>query len=308
MIHKREDIYWQERAEKNYKFTSHGMVIMKIKKIFTGILGVILGMVSIIAAEIPAPPLTAIIGAFGEDIRLIENKIQDKEVHLFIGIKFSRGKLNGRNVVLAQTGVGKVNAAMTTAVLLDRFHPAEVIFTGIAGGINPGLQPGDVVIAEKIVQYDFGKWEANGFKPDTAVNPLNGKPNPCFFPSDTRLIALARKASARVEFAAIELEKEKRKPRCITGIIASGDAFIAAPSKKNELQQQFQADAVEMEGAAIAQVCYQQGVPFIVIRSMSDNADAKANLDWKRFHQTAAGNSAQLVITLVELLNTSNAQ
>lgn len=281
---------------------------MKFRKLFTAVFTIVIGAVSIIATETSTPPLTAIIGASREEIRLIERKIQDKKDHVFIGINFSQGKLNGRNVILAQTGVGKVNAAMTTAVLLDRFHPTEVIFTGIAGSINPTLQPGDVVIGEKTVQHDFGEWGMNGFRPNPTRNPVNEKTNPFFVPSDARLVGLAQKASARTEFTAIPLDNEKRKPRCITGIIASGDAFIAAPSKKNELHKQIQADAVEMEGAAVAQICYQQGVPFIVIRSMSDNADAKANMDLKRFYQTAAGNSAQLVITLVELLNTSGAQ
>ena len=283
------------------------MLMMKFRKLFAVIFAIIIGAVSIIATESP-PPLTAIIGAFGEEVGLIERKIQDKKDLVFLGINFSQGKLNGRNVVLARTGIGKINAAMVTAVLLDRFHPTEVIITGIAGGINPDLQPGDVVIGEKTVQYDFGEWGTNGFRSNPTCNPAHEKANPFFVPSDARLVGLAQKASARAEFTAIALDNEKHKPRCITGIIASGDAFIASASKKNELRKQIQADAVEMEGAAVAQVCYQQGVPFIVIRSMSDNADATANMDLKRFYQTAAGNSAQLVITLVELLNTSGAQ
>lgn len=281
--------------------------MMKFRKLFTATFTIIIGAVATIAAESP-PPLTAIIGASGEEVRLIERKIQDKKDQVFIGINFSRGKLNGKNVVLARTGVGKINAAMVTAVLLDRFHPTEVIITGIAGAANPDLQPGDVVIGEKTVQYDFGEWGMNGFRPNPTRNPANEKTNPFFVPSDARLVGLAQKASARTEFTVIALNNEKRKPRCITGIIASGDAFIAAPAKKNELLQQFKADAVEMEGAAVAQVCHQQGVPFIVIRSISDNSDAKAAMDLKHFYQTAAGNSAQLVITLVELLNASGAQ
>jgi adenosylhomocysteine nucleosidase len=279
---------------------------MKFKKSFKVVFAFLAGAVLIMAAENP-PPLTAIISAFDEEVRLIDGRLQDKKVSSFLGLKFSQGKLKGRNVVLARTGVGKVNAAMTVAVLLDHFHPAEVIFTGIAGGINPDLQPGDVVIGEKVVQYDFGEYGTNGFRTNPTRNLADGK-NPFFIQSDARLVTLARQAAVRTEFTAIATETKEHKVRCLTGVIASGDVFVSSPSRKNELRRQFQADAVEMEGAAIAQVCYQQRVPFIVIRSMSDNADERARIDVERFYQAAADNSAKLVMALVEMLNTSITQ
>jgi adenosylhomocysteine nucleosidase len=276
---------------------------MKFGKLFVLIFAVTVTAASDRPADTSRPSLTAIIGASGEEVRIINDRIQDKQVEAFLGINFIRGKLNGRNVVLAQTGIGKVNAAMTTAVLLDHFHPAEVILMGTAGGINPNLQPGDIVIADKTIQHDFGELTANGFKPRAFVNPLDGKPNPCFFPSNARLVGLARQAAGNTQFTTVGKGKQERKIRCVTGIIATGDSFIASPAKKDELYRQLKADAVDMESAAAAQVCYQQSVPFIAIRSISDSADAKADADYEHFHQTAAANASRLVMAVVALLN-----
>ena len=254
-------------------------------------------------AEEHTSPITAIIGAFDEEVQIIENEMQSKQIQTIIGMKFLVGKLKGRSIVLAQTGVGKVNAAMTTTLILDHFQPTEVIFTGIAGGLNPKLQPGDIIIGKKIAQHDLGDFTSSGFIKEGVKNPINGIRNPVFIPSDSRLVALAQQASKNAIYEMIIKTKGAgRQPQVLTGTIVTGDIFIASSSKKIELRENFQADAVEMEGGAVAQVCYQQKVPFIVIRSMSDEADQNAQLDIKQFYKVAARNSATLVISLVGLL------
>ena len=279
---------------------------MKCNPIPIVILFAVISSGSFAGVEMQAPPLTAVIGASGDEVRLIEGKLQNREILRFIGISFTRGKLDGRDVVLAQTGIGKVNAAMTIAVLLDRFHPAEVIFTGIAGSINPELRPGDIVIGEKTFQHDFGELTTAGFKLNSFSNPVNGKSNPLFFQSDPRLVALAREAVNKAGFMVMGIEGNGTKARCMTGIIATGDIFIASPAKKDALYRQFKADAVDMESAAVSQVCYQQQVPFVAIRGISDSADAKADENYRRFLQIASSNAVQLATALVQLLNSSN--
>jgi adenosylhomocysteine nucleosidase len=210
--------------------------------------------------------------------------------------------MSDRDVVVAFTGVGKVNAAMTTTLLLEHFDPCEVIFTGIAGAVDPNLSPGDIVIAEKTAYHDMGTVWPEGFFPKGIKNPLDGWHNPVFFDADKRLFALAQAAAKKVDLAPVNTGEGERKPNISPGIIVTGDVFVASETKCAELRKTFQADAVEMEGAAVAQICYQRHVPCLVIRSISDNADAGARADSMMFHMMAAKNSASLVSDIVSLL------
>ncbi len=252
----------------------------------------------LLSASSFAEELTGVLGAFGDEIRMIKDSLKDKEACSYLGIKFVKGTLNGRHVVVAETGVGKVNAAMTTAVMIDRFHPVEVLFTGIAGGIAEDLKPGDLVIGERLVQHDLGLLAQDGFKLEGERNPANGVRNPVYFKSDERLVGYAKLAFEKTRFISIDGEAPKLK----TGLIATGDCFVASDAKKAELQKNLDAQAVEMEGGAVAQICYQQSVPFIVIRSISDKADANAKTDIKSFYITAAENSARLVGAIAETI------
>jgi adenosylhomocysteine nucleosidase len=232
----------------------------------------------------------------------------DMENAQFLGISFTTGTLEGRKIVLAETGVGKVNAAVATALLLEHFNPREVIFTGIAGGVNPDLLPGDIVIGAATAHHDYATVMADGIENMATRNPASGKLNPVYFASPDELLRLAGKARGLVDLEPIVTTAGERKPRFVEGIIATGDSFIASSSKKGELRARLQADAVEMEGAAVAQVCYQIRTPCIVIRSLSDNADDMATLDLERFYRIAANNSARLVIALVGLLAADSQQ
>jgi hypothetical protein len=133
-------------------------------------------------------------------------------------------------------------------------------------------------------------------------NPVSGERNPVFIPSDPALVVLAERVASNTTFETLKAGGASRNPRTHTGTVASGDVFIASEDKKRFLAEEFGADAVEMEGAAVAQLCYQQEVPFIVIRSISDNADQNAELDLERFYQAAAENSAALTMALLREL------
>jgi adenosylhomocysteine nucleosidase len=259
-------------------------------------------MAMTVYAEQPYIPVTAIIGAFDEEVRLIQQEMENRKVETYLGVKFSIGNLRGRSVVLAYTGIGKVNASMTTTLLLDHFQPKEVFFTGIAGSLNPKLSPGDIIIGERLIQHDLGQYTSEGFMPDGVRSPVDGAKNPVIFFSDPDLVKIVKEGSQITSFAPITQDSVRRKPSVVTGTIVTGDAFISSQTKRLELQEQFRADAVEMEGAAVAQVCHQAGTPFIVVRCISDKADEFAKRDLNRFYKIAAQNSANLILKVVELL------
>ncbi len=253
--------------------------------------------------EVSSEPITAILGAFEKEIIMLENRLTEQQQQRIEGMKFVSGKLNGKRVVIAWTGIGKVNAAMTATLLIEHFKPSELIFTGIAGGINPQLWPGDIVIAAETAHHDMGVLTPQSFDYRGAMNPLDGLRNPVFLPADERLLELAEKAAGQLKLEMIETTAGERLPKIIKGIVVTGDVFVASPEKCAELRQQLGADAVEMEGAAVAQICYQRRIPHLVIRSISDKADEGAVLDKQLFQMAAAKNSASLVTEIIKCKN-----
>ena len=248
-------------------------------------------------------PTTAILGAFNKEIMMIEQQLTEKQQQRIEGMKFVTGKLYGNSVVVAWTGIGKVNAAMTTTLLLEHFTPNGVIFSGIAGGVNPKLAPGDIVIAAETAHHDMGILGENGFYNRGVINPLDGIRNPVFLLADERLLKLAEKAAEQVELEKIKTTVGERSPRIIKGVVVTGDVFVASQEKGAELHEKLNADAVEMEGAAVAQICYQRQIPHLVVRSISDKADKTARMDSMMFQEMAAKNSSTLITKIAELLS-----
>jgi adenosylhomocysteine nucleosidase len=253
-------------------------------------------------SETNSVPVTAILGAFEREVTLLEDRLTERLEHQIEGIRFVAGKLNGRNVVVVWTGIGKVNAAMTTTLLIEHFKPKHIIFTGIAGAVNPELRPGDIVIAEKTAHHDMGTVWPEGLFVKGVKNRLDGIENPVFFPTDEMLVTLAQQAAERIDMQRIETVAGQRKPKIITGVIVTGDSFIASTEKCAELRKKLEADAVEMEGAAVAQICYQRQIDHLVIRSISDSADEGAVFDKQMFYILAAKNSSDLVAEMINLL------
>ena len=252
-----------------------------------------------LAQDKPAPPpLTMVLCAFDTEAEVLHQSMTDIEERDIAGLKFTIGQLRGRHIALAQTGIGKVNAAMTTTAAVLMLHPNEVVFSGIAGGLSAKVHPGDIVIGASIAQHDFGRIESEGFK-NTPTDAYGGGHNPLFFPADGHLLQSASAAAANLKLEGVPGKDGLRPPSILEGIIVTGDTFVASSAKKAELVKQFKADAVEMEGGAIAQVCRQFNVPCIIIRSISDNADESANIDLKQFYKIAAANSARLIMELL---------
>jgi adenosylhomocysteine nucleosidase len=250
----------------------------------------------------PAAPVVAILGAMTIEVEALEGQLTGRKERTVQGVRFATGALNGRTVVVAHSGMGEVNAAVAATLLVEHFQPAHVLFTGIAGGVNPDLGPGDIVIGSQTAHHDYGELTPKGFRPLPTVNPLTRKPNPLLFAADAGLLAAAEKAAADLKLARVKTGKGDRAPRVVTGVIVTGNMFVASTTKSRELRKDFKAEATEMEGAAVAQVCWQQGVPCLVIRSLSDDAGDQAQEDVRLFEKTAAQNSALLVTGIVARL------
>ncbi|MFA6292223.1 MAG: 5'-methylthioadenosine/adenosylhomocysteine nucleosidase [Victivallales bacterium] len=247
--------------------------------------------------EVKRGPVTGILGAMPVEVQMLESQLQGKKTEKILGVEFHSGVLNGRNVVIAVGGIGKVNAAMTATLLIDHFRPSEVIFSGVAGGLNPDLAPGDIVLGEKTAQHDYGEITASGFSPQPT-----GKDVPLFMNAPERLLSLAEAAAKDAALEKVPTTQGERFPRVIRGVIVTGDVFVADAAKTDALRKMFKADAVEMEGASVTQVCWKQNVPCLIIRCVCDKADASAGADFEHFLKSAAANSSKLTMSLMRLL------
>lgn len=241
---------------------------------------------------------TAIIGAFADEVEVLKKEIKNRKERKIEGLTFYTGQVEGKKIVLVQGGIGKVNAAVTTTLLLEHFRPREVLFTGIAGGLNPDYHPGDIVIATQVAHHDYGRFLTEGMQQRPTRNPYNFRENPVYFQSDSTLLLVTGLVVPKVKLEPVG----DYKPRIHTGIVVTGDVFMASDSASLSIRKKMKADAIEMEGAAVSQVCYQQKVPFLVIRSLSDNANHSASVDMHKFGPVAARNSATLIRALLQRL------
>ncbi|MEZ0538772.1 5'-methylthioadenosine/adenosylhomocysteine nucleosidase [Fibrella arboris] len=243
-------------------------------------------------------PITALLGAFGEEVKLIEEALQHPEVVDLQGHRFVTGMLGTQQVVVTLTGIGKVNAAMTTAFVMAHFRPSRVIFTGIAGGVRADLQPGDLVIGGEVGFHDVRSVTLTMEPTRQSMHPVSYALNPLYFPADAAMLRLAETSAQTIEFETVP--GFDRPPLVTVGRILTGDEFVHSAKRSDELRSEYGADAIEMEGAAVAQVCYQQQIPCLVIRSLSDRADSHAVIDLLAFLSTAARNSARLVTEMLK--------
>lgn len=224
----------------------------------------------------------AVIGAMEEEVARLRSKIEDREIEHIAGVEFITGKIGQHDVILLRSGIGKVNAAMSTTILNERHQPDVIINTGSAGGYNPKLTVGDIVISTEVRHHDV---DVTIFGYEYGQVPQL----PAAFLAEEQLIATAEKAAEALE----NIQTEK-------GLIATGDSFMNDPARVEFVRNQFpQLQAVEMEAAAIAQVAHQYGIPFVVIRSLSDIAGVESNISFDQFLETAAINSANLVLGII---------
>lgn len=228
----------------------------------------------------------AIIGAMEEEVTILRDNITDQKVETIAGCEFTSGKMNGAEVILLRSGIGKVNAAMSTTILLEKFKPDFVVNTGSAGGYDPKLNVGDIVISSEVRHHDVDV---------TVFNYEYGQvPGlPPGFEADKKLVEIAEEAAKEIE-----------EIQVVKGLIATGDSFMNDPKRVEYIRDKFtNLQAVEMEAAAIAQVAYQFGTPFVIIRSLSDIAGKESNISFDAFLDKAALHSSTLVMKIVSSLS-----
>jgi len=246
--------------------------------------------------------ITGILGAFPPELMLLKSQMTQQKDTLIQQMRFTKGILRGRLIVLAQTGIGKVNAAITTTLMIEHFNPREIIFSGIAGGIDTTLFPGDIVIGMQITYHDYGLINDQGMHYEATQNPITMKNNPRDFICDSLLVSKAISTSKNIKLEPVKRNGLASMPTIKPGHIVTGDVFVASDSTTKRLRLDLGAAATEMEGAAIAQTCWQQHIPFLIIRSLSDNANSTAGNDVQTFYQIAARNAAILVMAIVEAI------
>lgn len=229
------------------------------------------------------PPRIALIGAMDQEIELLKNSLQNVDTRMVAGYPFYTGMLDGVEVVLLKSGIGKVNAAIGTTLLLQQFEPDCVINTGSAGGFDAALDVGDVVISDEVRHHDVDV-TVFGYEPGQVPGL------PAAFTADPLLARMAEECIAQMPHV-----------NTVRGLIATGDSFMNCPTRVASTRVLFPSmKAVEMEAAAIAQTCHQFGTPFIVIRALSDIAGKESNLSFEQFLEKAAQHSAEMVIAIVK--------
>jgi adenosylhomocysteine nucleosidase len=231
--------------------------------------------------------MLGIIGAMNQEVDRLKAEMTEVTIEERASMSFYVGKLHGKDVVIVRSGVGKVNAAVCTQILADDYGVSAVINTGVAGSLNPKIDIGDIVVSVDAVQHDMDAtvW---GYRPGEI--PQSG--GACEFKADERLRQILAETCREVN----------PDIKVFEGRVASGDQFISDNGKKEELVRVFKADCAEMEGASIAQAAWVNGIPFAIIRAISDKADNSAVVQYDVFEAQAIEHCVRLVKAAVQKL------
>lgn len=223
-----------------------------------------------------------VIGAMEEEVSMLIGQMKNKETKIIAGMNFNRGRLWDQEAVVVQSGIGKVNMAICTQILVDIYQVTAVINTGVAGGLYKDINIGDMVISTDALQHDM---DATGFGYEPGQIP---RMDVSVFPADEKLVTMAVKACELVN----------PEIQCFRGRVATGDQFISSNEKKNEIVEHFGAYCAEMEGAAMAQVAHLNHIPFVIIRAISDKADNSATMNYAEFEEQAIVHTMKLLAAM----------
>lgn len=226
-----------------------------------------------------------IIGAMNEEVALFKQDVETVRTDMRAGMEFIEGKMHGVDVVITKCGVGKVNAAVCTQILIERYGVDNILFTGVAGALDPKLTIGDIVISTDCMQHDMD------------ATPLGFSLGEIPYQEQSVFVA-----NPNLMELAMSTGNELFPGKVLKGRILSGDQFIASRDKVRQLHEQLKGACTEMEGAAVAQVCTMYNVPFVIIRSMSDQADGSADVNFAEFTLLASENSYQMVKGIIQKL------
>lgn len=230
--------------------------------------------------------MLGIIGAMAEEVANLKAQMENVKIHTAAKMDFYEGRLKGNDVVVVRSGIGKVNAAVCSQILVDRYYVTGIINTGIAGSLRNQINIGDIVLSKDTLQHDM---DATGFGYQVGQIP---QMDVSVFEGDENMIRIAEECCKR-EIPEIGVH---------VGRVVSGDQFVSDREKKNWLLETFQGYCTEMEGAAIAQTAYLNQIPFLIIRAISDKADDSAEMDYAEFEAKAIEHSVKLVTAMVEKL------
>ncbi len=234
--------------------------------------------------------MIGLIGAMAEEISLFRENMEISEIKTYARMDFICGRLSGQDVVLLQSGIGKVKATIGTQIMIDKFDVDLIIFTGLAGALVPNLSVGDIVVSNSVVQYDFDL---------TAFGRRPGE-----LPDTGRMIEVDSNLLKFACYAYDDAFKTKRNaPKLIVGPICSGDRFESDPRKIEWLQREFGAVAIEMEGAAVGYTCFVNDVKFIILRTISDTGGGGATKDFENYLKKASENSYKIVETMLRVIS-----
>lgn len=229
----------------------------------------------------------ALIGAMDEEVALLKQQMQEVKVSQKAGLEFYEGTLVGKNVVIVRCGIGKVNAALCTQLLISEYDVDAVINTGVAGAIYHDLEIGDIVISSDAMHHDF---DTTVFGHSMGVIP---RMDSSVFKADDDLIAVAQKSTQGLEHV----------HKVLVGRIVSGDQFVSSKEIKQSIKENFGAYCTEMEGAAIAHVAALNNIPFVILRAISDKADDEADMSFEEFVHIAAKNSSTMIVQMLKNIN-----
>ena len=226
----------------------------------------------------------AIMGAMQEEIDPLLEFFKDYKTIEYADNKYYEVNYKGFDIVIAHSKIGKVFASLTASTLIQKFSCDTLLFSGVAGAINPKLQIGDLIIADKLCQHDLD---------------ITAFGHPCGFVPGGKVFVETTK---NLRDLAIKVANENEL-KIIVGTIATGDQFVHSNERKDFIEKTFNADALEMEGASVAVVCDALNIPFFILRAISDTADMDAGFDFDEFLKSSAKNSADYLIKIVKELN-----
>ena len=244
----------------------------------------------------PASALTLILSAMPSEIRLIQAEIKRPRSGRLACFPYVSGVLRGRRVVTAVTGVGVTNAAMVTALFIEKFRPAEVLVSGTGSRFNPRIRTGDTVISIRTIHHAAGSLTDAGMVYRKVRGPLPGQMTPWFYRPDPRLLKLARAAVGGYTPDPVTANGETYLPRVLTGVVTASDLFGVSDAKIADMKKKLNPDIMEMESAAIAQVCAQLDVPHIVFRAGSNRTQSNPGNDYRLLGQKAAWAAARWTV------------
>lgn len=236
------------------------------------------------------------------EVRAIAGALRDRRHGVHAGFPYDTGTIGGRRTVVAVTGVGVTNGAMVSALFIEKFAPGALVVSGTGSRFNPRIRTGDTVISLKTIHHAAGSLTDDGMVYRKVRGPLPGEMTNWFFRPDPELLAIARRAARSYVPEPVTVDGETYVPRVLTGVVTASDLFGVSDAKIADMRAKLDPDIMEMESAAIAQVCAQLGTPHIVFRAGSNRTQSNPGNDYRRLGQIAAAAAARWTISFLTVL------